>query len=231
MSQKAKKHGAILPSEIHVILAEPPEYVLERFKRIREKQVRVATDVTEDGIGLFLLQYMHGNQVTAEARGRLMRWQGTDTRLDCDGHIRSTGLWASMGSFTLTSALLVAGWSLAAMVFTRSCLFVTDWNAYNSWLLPLVLLAIGGSIVAFSRLEYFGELFARREYNDRRDMDHLMSIVVDTITGDQPIRRSVEMDVDTSMWLDEAFSGRVLVGDDGELIYGDRDRSNQRGRA
>ncbi len=178
-----KKKGALSPpqSELHFTTSIPIETASAILASLANPQVNVELTLLNDGDALdFKLERLHQGAPNAIVKGRLRRWQGTLTRVDCDGHGADSVLrsdFALQIGFTLGMITLTIASIAYAIVSGR--IIVYDWNGALVWFMtPITVVAV---------LSYWGahqaltNIYAQREYQTKRDLDKLMQQLVESL--------------------------------------------------
>jgi hypothetical protein len=156
------------PTELHFFSSLPVEEAANCIRRFSDVYVVEVETLDEDAYGFALYYHDKNAPNTGFVTGTLRRWEGTYTRLDCDGDVRrgneTTGIPPEK-SFFLTIILVL---SIVAYVL----FFVRDIDN-----LPLVPMAILGAVLFIIGLFKFISKDARKPpesisnhvYIDQRD--------------------------------------------------------------
>ena len=212
MSEKYKKRLPDFTSELHVILQEVPESVESRLIDLAAKQRNLSLVLTETpgDITRFELKHRNGIHTTARVRGRILRWQGTETRFDCRGHTRSFALWLEAAWLTVVCVLALMFWTTTVAVWQFFFgFFVENDSAFFVMALGLALFTTW----MISRLHFMSNITEKQEYADRSDLDDLMQLMMAFIH--EVPQSDVTYEMDDLIKNDEKY--HVETGLDGEL--------------
>lgn len=192
---KPKKSLPLLRSELHVVLPMSPEEAHWRLTNSVDAFQRITTLPQDDDTIAFRLEYWRDKEKrTAIASGRLRRWQGTDTRLDCDGATTAPGIWAEWAAVLALSGAITGIFGVLLATHLHNAWIIYDWNVFNrTYVLPLMALVTGISFW-LSRTFFLKNLFEARRYAAAKDLDKLLSHVVATLTVEGIVPNEIPRD-------------------------------------
>jgi hypothetical protein len=173
--EKSKKHGETLQSELHTVLDAPPELVANQLEAaFGYDPYAIAFEMLNDDHHLFTIRYWNDDEnETAEIKGVLRRWQGTQTRVDCDGDIKVPGMGSELG-LHVAATLAVVGLVGGCMVLSAD-----DIGGYLSRITPFLL---GLSVVTFTMVRgwFLRDPFAKAQYAALKDLDKVLQRLTKT---------------------------------------------------
>jgi len=215
---KTKKHLSQLQSELHAITPLTLELVAQRLQEIQNKRLQIDFQPLDSDTLLFKVQYYRRRgKVTASAMGRLLRWQGTQTRVDIDGETHAPTVWIDWA----LQALIV---SIILLPFISILTVIIQIRSFGGMVVAMVIGLLVWQIV--SRILNI-DLFKDQRYAALKDLDKVMQGIADGLTNgapQMPALLQAHMNDDLSALLQQDYSRfpspfqKRAIGSDGELL-------------
>lgn len=181
MTLKKKSASRLPAAELHFTTGIPIEMAAGLLAGLASDNVQVELNIIDDHDALdFTLKHRHQGKPNALVKGRLCRWQGTLTRVDCDG-AGTDGILKSDFSIQLAFTLAMVALAIISIAYTvaNGYIIVYDWGGAIIWFMT--------PIIAVAALSYWGahqvfvDIYAKRERQIKRDLDKLMQQIVDSL--------------------------------------------------
>lgn len=211
MSSKAKKHPGKLQSDIHAITPLSLDAVAQRLLSLQTAQIRVGVRRIDEDVIIWQMAHIPAGKARSNAvvRGRIIRWQGTETRVDAEGETVIRTEWLN----SLVQLLIVA--LVAPILLVASVTLLQQ----NLALFPFVLFLVSMGYMGWRMLL---NLDIRREarMTALRDLDAMFQHIADVLVQDidQALTHvAVEEPDQLSELLKREVSEHPISMDDGEL--------------
>lgn len=96
MSQKfPSKSKHLANADLNFVSQQPFEQVIEQLKNLRSRNIKPSIMQVDEDTAVFQLQFVRGDDTTAEVSGRLKRWAGNMTHIYCDGRVFRERSWGA----------------------------------------------------------------------------------------------------------------------------------------
>lgn len=188
---KGKGPSVPLAVDLHCTLPQQLETSISRLQALDAPQVILELHQPDDDRAAFRLRYWRDGRISARAEGVLRRWQGTSTRVDCDGEASSQNIVRVGGHTVLFSFYYVMSLFWTVLLLHMFLLPLT-----GGALSPLtVLLALPLAYVLADLLYHWrdrqqaqqqGRRSSSQVHPDLRDLDRLMQALAQALQTPAP---------------------------------------------